>query len=233
MGVSQLISSLLVDRRRNRSRRLADHDHGRAQQTSVELITLLEHLEHAVRLDVGAFLHGHRLVLLGIERFAVRVDSFEIEALEGVLEHLQGQLDAFAHRTNAFVVRAGQFQATLQAVDDRQKVARELLQGELVGLFHVLLGAAAHVLQVCRGTQSLILGGSDLLFEQLYARDQILATRFGVGFDVRILFVQLLLISHEISPLNVVGELDSRICRPIWGRKQRLQGRLNINVAKT
>ena len=65
------------------------------------------------------------------------------------------------------------------------------------------------------------------------ARNQILGTRLGGFVCVWIQFVQLLLISHEISPLNVVGELDSRICRPIWGRKKQLQGRLNINVRGT
>src|SRR5690606_31494430 len=65
MGARGRISSLLVNRRRSGARRLADHHHGRAQQTAVEQVALLEHLQHAARLDTGAFFHGHGLMVLG------------------------------------------------------------------------------------------------------------------------------------------------------------------------
>src|SRR5690606_35027644 len=55
MGVSVEISSLLIDRRLRLSRRLADHDHRRTQQASVEQVALLEYLEHAARFGVDAF----------------------------------------------------------------------------------------------------------------------------------------------------------------------------------
>src|SRR5471030_1537328 len=173
MGALRRISSLLVNRWRNRRWSLADHDHGRAQQASIELITLLENLEYAVRLDVGALLHGHRLMMNGVERFAMRIDRFQLITLQGVLEHFQGQLDAFAHWADAFVVRVGQFQATLQAVDDRQQVAGEFLQRELVSLFYILLSATADVLQIGGNTQSLILRACQLLFEHLYTSRQV------------------------------------------------------------
>src|SRR5690606_19942957 len=64
MGARPRISSLLVDRRLRLRRRLADHNHGRSQQPAAEQIAFLEHLEHAARLDLVAFLHGHRLVML-------------------------------------------------------------------------------------------------------------------------------------------------------------------------
>jgi hypothetical protein len=85
-------------------------------------------------------------------------------ALEGVLEHLQGQLDAFAHLLDVLVVGwsgPGQLQAV-----DRQQVAGEFFQRELVGLVDILLGAA-DVLQIGSDTQGLILRGGQLLFELL------------------------------------------------------------------
>src|SRR5690606_41002450 len=54
MGSARWISSLFVDRRRRVGRCLADHDHRRAQQATVEQVALLEHLEHAARLQRGA-----------------------------------------------------------------------------------------------------------------------------------------------------------------------------------
>jgi len=148
MGALRLISSLLVNRRRNWRRRLADHNHGRTQQATIELIALLEHLQNAVRFDVGAFLHGHRLMVNGVEWFAMRIDRFKLITLERVMEHFQGQLDTFAHRADAFVVRARQLEAALQAVDDRQQVTGEFFQRKLVRLLDILLGTAADVLQI-------------------------------------------------------------------------------------
>ncbi len=179
MGATWPISSLLVDRRRNRCGGLADHDHGRAQQASIELIALLENLQDTVGLDIRAFLHRHGLVMLGAEWLAVRVDGFQVVALEGVLKHLQGQLHAFAHRTNAFVVGAGQLDTALEAVEHGQQVAGELLEGELVRLFHILIGTTTNILQVGRYTQRLVLRGGELLFEQLHARGEVFGASAG------------------------------------------------------
>ncbi|MCY1429900.1 hypothetical protein D9M71_458320 [compost metagenome] len=162
-------------------------------------------------------------MVLGIEGFAVRVNRLEVVALEGVVEHLQGQLDTFAHRANVLVVGAGQFQATLEAVDDRQQVTGEFFQGELVRLFYILLGATAHVLQVGGGAQGLILGRRQLLFEHLHAGAQLLvASRFGV----QILFIQLF-VSHKISPLELGLRALLALLPPIWGRKTQVQGLRN------
>ena len=192
MGMPGRISSLFINRRLRCCRRLADHHHGGAQQTAIEQVALLEHLEHAVRLDLGALLHGHGLVVLGVERLAVRVDWLEVVALEGVVEHLQSQLDAFAHRLDGLVVSTGQLQATLKAVDHRQQVASELLQGELVGLLDVLLGTTTDVLQLGSSAQGLILGGGQLLLEHLDAGTEILCTSL---FGVKVLLIQLF-VSH-------------------------------------
>src|SRR5471030_1146174 len=224
MGALRRISSLLVNRWRNRRWSLADHDHGRAQQASIELITLLENLEYAVRLDVGALLHGHRLMMNGVGRFAMRIDRFQLITLQGVLEHFQGQLDAFTHWANAFVVRVGQLQATLQAVDDRQQVASELFQREFVSLFDILLGATADVLQISRYTQSLIMSTSQLLFEHLYTSRQLITRNLDSLIGVEILRIHCLFVSHRFSPFNIVRELNSRFCPAIWGRKIELQG---------
>ncbi|MNZ92857.1 hypothetical protein D3C78_1119000 [compost metagenome] len=117
--------------------------------------------------------------MLGVERLTLRIDRFQVITLQGVLEHFQGQLDAFAHRTNAFVIRVGQLEAALQAVDDRQQVASELFQRELVSLLYILLGATADVLQISRNTQSLILSAGQLLFEHLHTSHQVFTRCFG------------------------------------------------------
>ncbi|MNO76901.1 hypothetical protein D3C76_679910 [compost metagenome] len=139
--------------------------------------------------------------MLGVERFAVRVDSLEVVALEGVVEHLQGQLDAFTHRLDAFVVGIGQFQAALQAVDHRQQVASEFFQGELVRLLDILLGATAHVLQVGNGAQRLILGGGQLFLELQNTGADICCTSL---FDVKVFLIQLF-VSHWVSPAQISG----------------------------
>ncbi|MNH02021.1 hypothetical protein D3C79_612490 [compost metagenome] len=144
--------------------------------------------------------------MLGVERFAMRVDRLEVVALEGVVEHLQGQLDAFTHRLDGLVVGIGQFQAALQAVDDRQQVASELLQGELVGLLDVLLGATTHVLQVGYSAQGLILGGGQLLLELQNTGAYIRCTSL---FGVKVFLIQLF-VSHWVSPPQI-SELRARL----------------------
>ncbi|CAI9002558.1 hypothetical protein EMIT0324P_60257 [Pseudomonas chlororaphis] len=216
MGALRAISSLLVNRRRNRCRCLADHDHGRAQQATVELIALLEHLENAVRFDVGTFLHGHRLVLLSVERFAMRIDRFQLITLQGVLEHLQGQFDTFTHRTNALVVRAGQLKTALEAVDHRQQVASKTLESEFMSFFYILLGTAADVLQIGRNTQCLILSASQLLFEHLHTSRQIFARSLRGLIGVEILRIQRLFVSHTIL-LSISSVSSTHASAPVYG----------------
>ena len=184
------------NRRLRSARRLADHHHGGAQQAAVEQVALLEHVDHAVRLDIGAFLHGHRLVVFGVERLTVRIDGFKVVALEGVLEHLQGQLDTFTDLLDVLVFSAGVRQGQLQAVDHRQQVGGEFLQGELVRLLDVLLGTATDVLQVGGSAQGLVLGGGQLLFELQNARVGGCCTGF---FGIQVLLIQLF-VSHWVSP---------------------------------
>ncbi|MNH19878.1 hypothetical protein D3C79_796260 [compost metagenome] len=141
-------------------------------------------------------------MVLRVERLAVRVDGFEVVALEGVLEHLQGQLDAFADLLDVLIVGTGVRQGQLQAVDHRQQVARELLQGELVGLLDILLGTTAHVLHVGNGAQRLVLGCGQLFLElQNTGISCIACTGF---FHVKVFLVQLL-ISHGVSPAQFCG----------------------------
>ncbi|CAE6953032.1 conserved protein of unknown function [Ectopseudomonas oleovorans] len=197
MGSPPKISSLLVDGRRRRGRRLAHHDHGRAQQAAVEQVALLEHLEHRVRLDVDTLFHRHGLVMLRVERSAMRVQRFQLMTRQGVDEQLEGQLHALAHALDRLVVRARQLQTTFQAVDDRQQVVGEFFQGELVRLLHVLLGATTHVLQLGRHAQRLVLRCSQLLFQCLHASRQVIARRdILCRLSLGVLRIQVLFVSH-------------------------------------
>ena len=47
--------------------------------------------------NIGAFLHCHRLMVLRVERRTMRINGFQLEALEGV-EEQQRQLHALTHR---------------------------------------------------------------------------------------------------------------------------------------
>ncbi|MNT45465.1 hypothetical protein D3C72_1820510 [compost metagenome] len=141
------------------------------------------------------------------------------------MEHFQGQLDAFAHRTDAFVVRAGQFQATLQAVDDRQQVAGEFFQRELVSLLHILLGATADVLQIGGYTQSLILSACQLLFEHLYTSRQVITRSLGRLVGVWVLRIHCLFVSHRFL-LSISSASSTRASAQLYGAaKSGFKGR--------
>src|SRR5471032_2842951 len=197
MGPLRLISSLLINRRCDRCRSLAHHHHRRAQQATVKLITLLEYFQYAVGLQVMAFLHGHGLVMLCIERLAaLRIDSFQLITLQGVLEHFQRQL-----------------KATFQAVNNRQQVIGEFFQREFVSLLDILLGTAADVLQIGGNTQRLILRSSQLLFEHLHtSRQLITGSRIGV-WSLRILR---LFVSHRFL-LSKSCANSTRASVPVYG----------------
>src|SRR5471032_10045 len=214
MGPLRLISSLLINRRCDRCRSLAHHHHRRAQQATVKLITLLEYFQYAVGLQVMAFLHGHGLVMLCIERLAaLRIDSFQLITLQGVLEHFQRQLNPFAHRADVFIVRVGQLKATFQAVNNRQQVISEFFQREFVSLLDILLGTAADVLQIGGNTQRLILRSSQLLFEHLHtSRQLITGSRIGV-WSLRILR---LFVSHRFL-LSKSCANSTRASVPVYG----------------
>ena len=149
MGPLRLISSLLINRRCNGGRSCTHYHHRRAQQATVEQITLLKYVQNFVGIKVSTWLHLHCLMILSIEGLArLRINDLQLIALERVPEHFQGQLDPFAHRTDVFVVRVGQLKATLQAVDNRQQIVGEFFQREFVSFFDILLGTAADVLQI-------------------------------------------------------------------------------------
>ncbi|MNY22963.1 hypothetical protein D3C86_1566060 [compost metagenome] len=146
---------------------------------------------------MGAVLHGHGLVMRGIEGLALRVDRLQLIALESVLEQPEGQLQAIAHRLDRLVIRTRQLEAALQTVDDRQQVIGKLFQGELVRLLYILLGATTHVLQVRRHAQSLILSGSQLFLQHLDASIQLIAHfHFGIGGKLWQLVIAGLFVSH-------------------------------------
>ncbi|MNN51193.1 hypothetical protein D3C81_1658170 [compost metagenome] len=148
------------------------------------------------------------------------------------MEHFQGQLDAFAHRLDRLVVRAGHLQRALQGVDHRQEVAGELLQGELVRLLHVLLGATANVLQFGGRAQVVILRRGELFFQLQHAGVQILG-----GSDFRlfaVLRVQGLLLVRHTSLLRKISlekqcePSGSWLCGLYGDRIRRFKGRRKI-----
>ncbi|MCY1452480.1 hypothetical protein D9M71_694030 [compost metagenome] len=152
------------------------------------------------------------------------------------MEHLQGQLDAFAHRLDRLVVRAGHLQRALQGVDHRQQVAGELLQGELVRLLHVLLGAATDVLQLGGDAQVLVLGRGELLFQLQHAGVQILGGSdfrlFAVLRVQGLLFVRHTTLLRKISLEKHCEPSGSWLCslygdriRQFKGRKENCQAR--------
>jgi hypothetical protein len=70
-----------------------------------------------------------------------------------------------------------------------------------VRFFYILIGAAAHVLQVSRNPQGLILSSDQLLFERLHTRLQALICRVGSRACATGLRIQSLFVSHSISPV--------------------------------
>ena len=73
--------------------RVAGDDHPRRpQQPAVQHIALLDHRSTVPARLVGRGLHGHGLVVLGVEGLARRVDDVMPELLEGLVEQPQGGL---------------------------------------------------------------------------------------------------------------------------------------------
>ncbi|MCY1447079.1 hypothetical protein D9M71_636820 [compost metagenome] len=94
-------------------------------------------------------------------------------------------------------------------------------------LLHVLLGAAAHVVQFGSRTQGLIPGFRQLLLERLHALRQIVAgSGFGrarrLGFGI--LRIKLVFVSHGCLLENNGRAQRPSIQPPIWGRRRELQG---------
>ena len=83
------------------------------------------------------------------------IDNGDTEFLQHVLEFLQGQVYTLAQAVHvAGGVRRRQ--AQLHAVQHRQQLGNEFIQGVLVGVFYVAGGALAQVLHLRVGTHGLV-----------------------------------------------------------------------------
>ncbi len=169
---------------------------------------------------MSALLHRHGLVMLGIERLAVRIQLLQLMTGQGVEQQLEGKLDAFAHRLDRLVIRVRQLETALQAVGDGQQVTGELFQRELVRLFDILLGTPTDVLQLCRHAQRLILRGRQLLLQRLHAGCQILGyVCLRLLWRFRVLVIQVLLVGHGSSSQYDQRAASPRLCRYMGARK--------------
>ena len=136
---------------------LGDHDQGRAQHAVRDHVALLQHGDHGVGFLVGID-HADGLVLVRVELLAGRIDFVQGVFLEGGNQLLEGQLDAGLEALHR-LFRHGQ--GGFQAVLDGQQFAGKLLDGKLVGLGNIFLGAAADVFAFGLGAQPgvVMLGG--------------------------------------------------------------------------
>ena len=103
----------------------------------------------------------HGLMELGVERLAQRLDPGDAVAFEHRLQLALGGLhagdDGAQRRIERLEVGRQRRKRAAEVVGDRQDVARKAFDAELVGLFDVLLGAAADILRVGDGPQVLVL----------------------------------------------------------------------------
>ena len=129
---------------------------GRRMRSAMQ-VALLQHRDHGVGFlwgIGGQRHHGDGLVLVRVELGARRgVDLDHLVALERALELAQGGFGAFADLLGGGVLVG---QAGLQAVQDGQHALGEALDGELAGLGHLVLGAAAGILDIGLGAQVLL-----------------------------------------------------------------------------
>jgi len=152
----------------------------RAQQATVEQVALLEHLGHVVRRHAGGLHLADRLVVLGIERLAGRVQHAQA-VLAGDLQQLPvGHLQAVPERAG---LAAGRGQAGVQAVEDRQQVAEQALVGELAGTVDLAGDPLALVFEVGAFQQRLRLQ----LLEFAAQRLEFIVLRHGAGRVVHVL----------------------------------------------
>ena len=115
---------------------------------------------------IGRRDHRDRLVPIGVELFANRVDGQQFVTLEGHRHQAQCRLDAFAQAVNRWGV---DLERHLKTVAHRQQALGKAFDGELVGRSHVGLRAFAQVFDISTSTQSdvHVLGGFGLRLEEL------------------------------------------------------------------
>ena len=88
-------------------------DHGRAQQSLVQEITLLHHRDDGAGRHARRVLHGHGLVIFRIEALAFGIQLPEPEFFSGGIEQLQSELETLAQLSG---VRLGAVGGKLRVV---------------------------------------------------------------------------------------------------------------------
>ena len=168
--------------------RFGNHDQCRAQDAIGDQVALLQHRNHGIGF-LFRINHADRLMAVGIEFFAGRVHLSQGIFLEGGYQLLERQFDAGLEAVHG-LFRHGQ--CSLEAVLDGQEFAGESLDGELVGLGYVFLGAAADVFALRLGAQpGVMMFGSlqfqlaELFFEAGQSVGMLAGSRLGDRFAGR------------------------------------------------
>src|SRR5262245_35549683 len=183
-----LVISVLVACRTHRRPALGHRDHGGAQQPAGKQVARNELLHDRA----GGYrrildLH-HRLMELGIERFAQRVDALDAMALQHRLQLAIGGLDAHDHVAQRLIHAVGivrqRRQGAPQIVGDRQHVLGKALDAELALTLRVLLAATTDVLRLGQRAQQLVLQLRLLGLQLPHVRRRVL--RLGAGIVVRV-----------------------------------------------
>lgn len=146
---------------------LDNADLGGAQCAAVELEALLLDEEDGVLLLVGLGGHKGGLVLVGVELFAVGVQSLEAVLLEGGHEDVLGHLETLVEIEEVLEVLGAVLglellggdhaHGTVEVVHAVDEVLGELLDGKVAGLLDFALSAVLEVAEVGDGTQALVL----------------------------------------------------------------------------
>lgn len=156
-----------------------DTDLGGPQHASVKAEALLLRVEHGIVLLVGHGRHKRRLVLVGVELVAGRVEAFEAVLLERLHQHGLGHLEAvdevdkvlvgglsstrcigasFGGRLFERLLRH-HGQRAVQVVDAVDKVLGELGNGKVAGRLDLALGALLQVAEVGDRPEVFVLEG--------------------------------------------------------------------------
>src|SRR5690625_272903 len=105
---------------------------------------------------------------LGIEWLTLGVHRLHLKLAQYVEEVLQSQLDPFAQGGVLLVSRLERRQAAFKIVHHRQQLADKALEGKLVGVLDIALGASTQVLHLGLGAQYGVPGLSQFAL-QLFA----------------------------------------------------------------